>query len=72
MIYPNPGTNTIKLCNSDKFESIDILSVNGVFLKDIRLFSNSKIEVDDLSFGVYIFKFYDKKDAIAFRKFIKY
>ena len=71
-IYPNPGTSTINIDDLEKFEYIDIFNINGDYLKNIRLFGNFKIDVDDLSSGVYIFKFYDKKDAVAFRKFIKY
>lgn len=64
-IFPNPTTDYITINNAFPTDNIQILSLSGRIVKVIK--NEDKIDVSDLSAGVYIIKIGDKVE-----KFVKH
>ncbi len=69
-IYPNPATDFIEIKSKSNYSSIIIIDVNGKLVKEINN-SNSKIDVSNLTKGVYFLKITNKNTSLI-KKFIKY
>lgn len=68
-IYPNPCTNELFLQN-DKIEHIQIFDIYGAFVKEVKSYPITKIDVSDLISGVYYLNFTLKEFSVT-KKFIK-
>ncbi|ANF50054.1 hypothetical protein A0O34_05725 [Chryseobacterium glaciei] len=70
-VYPNPITDvfSIKTKGDDKIETIKIFDTSGKLVKDI-VFNNNKINIADLSSGLYFLKIKTNKGDF-FTKIIK-
>ncbi len=69
-MYPNPGSDiiTIKLKKSDIAE-IEIFDVNGQLIKEFLVSDNYKLDISNLSNGVYFIRL--DKNTLLSHKFIK-
>lgn len=67
-IYPNPVKNELHLKSNQVIQNIDLYNVNGQLLKSMK--SIDKINVTDLSKGVYVIKI-TTSTTVEFKKFIK-
>lgn len=54
-IYPNPTKDYITVCSKEKMKTIELLNINGQFIKSIKCESQSQVlDMSDLSDGLYI------------------
>lgn len=53
-VYPNPATSTINIVNADRFDNIEIYSINGqlIMAKEVST-SEEEINISELKEGVY-------------------
>lgn len=74
-LYPNPANNYLFIENNfSKNMNVDILSIDGRKIKSITIlpFKKEKLDISNLTSGVYIFKsFLNKNEFIGSNKFIK-
>jgi hypothetical protein len=71
MIYPNPASNYLVVKN-DVYTSFSIFSYNGQILESGELDASgeTKIDVQDLSKGIYIIKLTDNSNSTVIRKLV--
>ena len=66
-IYPNPADSTISLSNLTRDYKVAIYNMLGQKVKDQRVdANNNSINIQDLSFGVYVLKFEDYNKVLRF------
>ncbi len=70
LIYPNPALDfiTIHLKELDR-EEIQIVNLNGQIVKEVAISNNHKLDISNLSNGVYFIRFLNNKSSSY--KFIK-
>ena len=66
-IYPNPSKEYIQITGLNGDEEIQIFNIQGVKVINYRILNNAKINIQDLSKGMYFIKFKNGKT----KKFIK-
>jgi hypothetical protein len=68
-IYPNPSNGMLMLNNyvSNKIQRIELLSISGQTLREINPQQNT-IDLNDISKGMYLIRFFDKKNTQLTRK----
>lgn len=71
-IYPNPVKDILKIKTSynQKINSVSLYTSTGIFIKQIDINSNSEINVNQLSKGIYILKI-ESEYSYSSTKFIK-
>lgn len=70
LMYPNPASTEINFNSSFEIESVKIFDIYGKVLKEIFLNSKNTFNVEDLSNGIYIVQFYNKKEFVGSQKAI--
>ena len=61
-VYPNPVSSEIFIETSSFDNVISIYSIQGTLIRNVTTNSNkTKINIDDLSKGVYLLEIFDKK-----------
>lgn len=75
-LYPNPVSSILNLkvegANTEELK-VDILSLEGKTIKKFRIsnVSGERVNVDDLSQGIYLINFYANNALIDSKKFVK-
>ncbi|NEN23343.1 T9SS type A sorting domain-containing protein [Cryomorpha ignava] len=72
-IYPNPGTNGLKIESSSNIDNIQIFNLEGRNIQNVNFVSNEIYDVDisPLSSGMYIIKIVFENGLVENSKFIK-
>lgn len=69
-VYPNPVSSEIFIETSSFDNVISIYSIQGTLIRNVIMNSNkTKINIDDLSTGVYLLEIFDEKNR-QFQKII--
>jgi len=69
-IYPIPAKEVIHLSNLIGCKNISIYDIQGRFIKDIA-YSNSDINISDLSTGIYLIKIHNWEGDTLIKQFMK-
>lgn len=71
-LYPNPVSHTLHLSNISGVERIAIVSITGqkVFECDTQS-SDLAVNIEGLNDGIYFINFFDKKNKVECKKFVK-
>ncbi|MBK8608770.1 MAG: fibronectin type III domain-containing protein [Chitinophagaceae bacterium] len=71
MVYPVPATNELTVSTAEIVKAVKMYSMNGTLVKQLgAMRSGNKIDISDLTPGVYIAAFVTEEETIT-RKFIK-
>jgi cell division protein FtsL len=71
-MYPNPAHDEVTVEINDLTEAyLELFNLNGQLLKKQMLTNDTKINISELTKGVYIFKV-SGKEGMAVQKVIKY
>lgn len=72
-LYPNPVKNTLFINNAGNIDRIRISSLTGTTLLEIAtdMASEMKIDLGNLSRGIYIISFHDRKGKVYTTKLVK-
>jgi hypothetical protein len=70
LMYPNPVKDVIELDSTEKITSVNIYSILGAFVKEIKVKNNSLVDVSNLSSGIYLIEI-NSGDKKITKKFIK-
>ena len=69
-LYPNPASNLLTINATNRIEKIEVFNMLGKLVLDSNSNSN-KIDVSNLSSGMYISKIYQENDIISTKRFVK-
>lgn len=69
-IFPNPGQDLITITSKEKIEKVQIFSIDGKIIKELRLNKSKSIviSIGNLPKGIYLIKLNDR----SFKRLIKY
>ncbi|MCB9261045.1 MAG: T9SS type A sorting domain-containing protein [Flavobacteriales bacterium] len=69
-LYPNPAIHFIRLNGiENQSEKIQLFNSNGILMKEMMVFENQNINIEDLSEGMYFLK--SENDSFTTLKFVK-
>lgn len=69
-LFPNPVTNMLNVQSTQTITGMKIFAANGVLVRDIRTAVDNRIDVSDLSEGLYIISFETAGEVVQ-KKFVK-
>ncbi|MBL57615.1 MAG: hypothetical protein CMP61_10525 [Flavobacteriales bacterium] len=65
-LFPNPASETLNIITSGDFQRLNIVNIYGSVVKDVRLSStNSVINLEDLSSGIYFVNAFSGENKIT-------
>lgn len=65
-LFPNPASETLNVTTSGDFQRLNIVNIYGSVVKDVRLSStNSVINLEDLSSGIYFVNAFSGENKIT-------
>lgn len=67
-LYPNPVSNLLTINATNRIEKIEVFNMLG---KKVLSSNSNKIDVSNLSSGMYISKIYQENDIISTKRFVK-
>lgn len=68
-IFPNPASSEIKIFTDEMIQSLELLSITGEQIKELRFGSNKTINVSSLAKGIYVLKL-NTSEGVFFEKII--